>query len=495
MSHAGKDIAISSSFTLKVKDYLQSVGRSLKAYRPRWRDHRFWILQFLIVILIGFDISIDFSPLHDQLKIVYFLPVSLMLIPIAFAALTYGFVGAITTALWVTVLIIPEVVMGHGGLERLGIIAELLLLTGMASIIGKQVDRERGLQKQTENTANALKASTMKYQGLLETSPIAVMVVSPSGAILEVNPAASILFAKNKMTLESMKLSEIFDEEDVMRLLANSRSPYQPTDSLRLDVGGRQLFLEPRLTESNDGKGNPVIQVLLRDVTEEYQRRAGLRAYAAEVLRALEEERQLMARELHDQTIQALILLCNHLNDAEELAAVASPPLTSKLHQARQNGEEIVQGLRNFAKSLRPPILDDLGITISIRRHVTDFTERTKIESQLIIAGQERRLPSNTELGIFRIAQEALRNIERHAEATNLAVTVTFTKHGVRLDVIDNGVGLSMPANSGDFTASGHLGLISMQERAQLLAGKLEIRSSPGKGTRVTLFIPDTAIG
>ncbi|MBI2831851.1 MAG: PAS domain S-box protein [Chloroflexi bacterium] len=490
MSQPQSNTAIHSS-GMKPAGYVQRVTRRLWAYRPRWQERRFWILQALVISLAGLHIGLDSGVLKFHIEELYFLPSSLLLAPVVFAALTYGFVGAITTTLWVVVLTIPDMVFWHQGLERIGIISQLLLLGGIASYIGRRVDRERRLRRQVENAAVALKASTVKYQGLLESNPIAVLIVNPDGSILEVNPSATILFGKNKTSMESMRLADIFEAGKVQELLGSFQNGRRQVDTLTLNMGGREVILEPRLTETDDGKGNPVIQVLLRDITDEYHRRAGLRAYAAEILRALEEERQLLARELHDETIQALILVCRQLGDIEESLAPYSP-LVIKLKEAHRGAEEVVKGLRDFAKALRPPILDDLGLTISIRRLLSDFTERTKIEGQLMVSGHDHRLTSDIELGIFRITQEALRNVERHAGANYVAVIITFTEHGVRLDVVDNGVGFSTPPASSDFTVSGHLGLISMQERAQLLGGKLEIQSSPGKGTKVTLSVPDT---
>ncbi len=164
--------------------------------------------------------------------------------------------------------------------------------------------------------------------------------------------------------------------------------------------------------------------------------------------------------------------------------------LSDSLKEARKTAEEVVGELRDFTKALRPPVLDDLGVVTSVRRLLADFTERSGIKGQLKVLGANRRLPSDTELGVFRIAQEALRNVERHAEATRATVTITFTKDEARLEVDDNGVGFSMASVSGDFTTSGKLGLLSMQERAELLGGKLEIQSSPGNGTRVTASVP-----
>ncbi|MBI4295714.1 MAG: PAS domain-containing protein [Chloroflexi bacterium] len=470
----------------KSNGWFRTLAHQLRDYRPRWHDRRFWMLQSLVIFLAASHVLFDAGGL--DLGPLYFLPIGLLLVPVAYAALTYGFVGAIATALWVAVLTIPDIVLWHQGLERWGVIAELVLLSGVASFIGQRVDRERGLLEQTEAVAAALEASTMKYYGLLESSPMAVLVVDPTGSILEANSAACILFGKDTKTMQTIRVADLLGAAGAQRLMGNSSA--QPSEALTVTLNGRELRLEPKITETDDGKGNPVIQVLLRDVTEEYQRRAGLRAYAAEVLRALEEDRQLMARELHDQTIQTLILLVRQLDSIEESRDSLPPGLLDKLREARQTAEGVVKSLRDFAKSLRPPILDDLGITVSIRRLLADFSERTKIESQLVLTGRDHRLPSETELGIFRVTQEALRNVERHAGATYVAVFITFTEHGVTLNVIDNGRGFAMPA-SGDFTASGHLGLISMQERAQLLGGKLEIQSSPGKGAKVTLSVSD----
>ncbi len=141
-------------------------------------------------------------------------------------------------------------------------------------------------------------------------------------------------------------------------------------------------------------------------------------------------------------------------------------------------------------QALRPPILDDLGMIASVRRLLTDLTERAGVEVKLKVTDEERRLPPDVELGLYRITQEALWNVEHHARATRVAVDITFSAERVDLEVVDNGAGFSVPPGSGDFTTSGHLGLISMQERAELLGGKLEIRSSPDTGTRVIVSVP-----
>ncbi len=231
-------------------------------------------------------------------------------------------------------------------------------------------------------------------------------------------------------------------------------------------------------------------QQLAKSRDELVLRNEELRAYAAYVIRAQEVERQRIARELHDGTIQSLILLCRQLDGLQGTSESESSSLNDVLREARGTAEEVVNELRDVTKALRPPILDDLGMVTSIRRLLADFTERTKIKSQPKVLGEERRLLSDEELGMFRIAQEALRNVERHAEATHVAVTITFAKHETRLKVVDNGVGFSMASPSGNVAAGGQMGLRSMQERAELLGGKLEIQSSPGNGTTVIVSVP-----
>ncbi len=477
-------------FRLKLKRWLEVGRHRLYAYRPRFGDWHFWVILVLVIAIAGIHDIVEAEWFLHDLGLPYFIPTSLFLVPVVYAALTFGFAGALATALLATVITIPNFVFWHQGLERFGVMFQMLIVIAVAYFLGRRVDRERSAWQRAEATATALKASNVKYQGLLESSPIAILVIDPVGAVLEANPAASILFGRNKTTLESMRLADLVGTVSAQKLLSASQNGEQ-LDSLAFKLkDGPELYLEPMLTEAADGQGNFVIQVLLRDVTEEHQRRAGLRAYAAHVIRAQEEERQRIARELHDETIQALVLLCRRLDSVEGDSESLPPSQIDSLREAKIIAEEVAKGLRDFTKALRPPILDDLGIIPSIRRLLTDFAKRTRVEGKLKVVGEDRRLPADAELGVFRIAQEALWNAEHHAGATRVDVTITFAEYRVGLDVVDNGAGFSIPTDSSDFTASGHLGLISMQERAELLGGKLEISSSPGNGTRVTVSVP-----
>ncbi len=490
MSQAGVDAAGAPTFITRLRGRFARSRQRLYTYRPRFRDLRFWVVLVLVIIITVFhDIVEATGFLHDS-GLPYFVPISLYLIPVIYAALTFGFAGALATALWAAVLTTPNFIFWHQGLERFGVIFQTLIVVAVAYFLGRRVDRERSARQRAEATGTALKTSETRYRGLLESSPAAILVLDRTGLVLEANPAAGILFSKSKTALESLRIADLVGDADAGKLLDASRNRGQPASLALKSKEGADLYLELSLTEVDDGQGNPVIQVLFRDVTEERQRQAGMKAYAAYLTLAHEEERQRISRELHDETIQTLVLLCRQLDSLDGNGESLTASQTDSLRKARSTAEEVMQVLRDFSKALRPSILDDLGMMASVRRLFTDFTERAGIEGKLKVTGGERRFSSDVELGLYRITLEALWNIEHHARATRVAVDITFSAERVSLEVVDNGVGFSVPPGSSDFTASGHLGLISMQERAELLGGKLEIRSHPGKGTRVIASVP-----
>jgi signal transduction histidine kinase len=225
-------------------------------------------------------------------------------------------------------------------------------------------------------------------------------------------------------------------------------------------------------------------------VDRERASRQRAEAYAAYVLHGQEEERQRIARDLHDETIQSLVLVCRQLDSVKDNSPALPPPVSDGLQAARSTVEHVVTELRDFARALRPPILDDLGMVASVRRLLMDFTERTRIEGELKVSGESRRLSPDAEIGLFRITQEALWNVERHAGATRVTVSLLFAHKETSLEVADNGVGFAAAPVPSEFATRGKLGIMGMQERAELLGGRFEIQSSQVKGTRVITSIP-----
>lgn len=205
------------------------------------------------------------------------------------------------------------------------------------------------------------------------------------------------------------------------------------------------------------------------------------------VMYAQEEERQRISRELHDETAQSLVLFCRDLD-----AVSATPRLPkdarARLQEMRTGAEECLEGVRRFCRDLRPPILDDLGLAPAVEWLGTELTRRHGIAVSVEVTGTQRRLAPGVELCFFRIAQEALRNVEKHAGASRAEVELAFLDRSVQLRVRDDGKGFEKPTSSG-LLASGKLGLMGMEERANAIDGSLGVYTEPGRGTCITLVV------
>ena len=199
---------------------------------------------------------------------------------------------------------------------------------------------------------------------------------------------------------------------------------------------------------------------------------ARTRLYAERILGAQEDERRRISQELHDQPLQDLIHLLRVLD-------------RGSANEAREVVTQVVSELRQISRGLRPPTLDDLGVTAALRKLVADFPARTGIGSGFRVEGVARRLRPDVELGLFRVAQEALNNVARHAQAHKVSVRMRFNDDEVRLSVTDDGAGF-FPGRAGEAA----LGILGMTERAGLLGGWLEVVSAPGKGTTVRIEVP-----
>lgn len=472
--------------------WLKKVRDRFYPYRPRFKDRHFWAVQGLVIGIAVIHDVIEFSGYLHNLGMLYFVPISLFFIPIVYAALNFGFSGSIATVLWTLIITIPNWVFWHQGSERWGVILQMGILFVVAAFVGQRVDRERSARQQAEAAGAALVASETKYRGLFETSPIAIVVVDEHGAILDANPATSTLFNRAMETLKDMTLSELTGVEiKQMFPLLSEKGTHKKTSALAFCLSdGSDICLEPMYTEVRDSNGRILFQVILKDITQEQHRQSEIRAYTAYVLQAQEEERQRIARELHDETIQSLSLLCRRLDSIENDNEALPSSATGELREVRKMAEELVKGLRDFTKALRPSILDDLGMVPSIRRLLEDTAERTGAKGQFRITGKERRLSQDLEVAFFRIAQEALWNVEHHSRATEVMVTITFTEHEAILNITDNGIGFDVPFALKKLSSSSKLGLLGMQERAELLNGHLEFQSSLRGGTSVSISIP-----
>jgi two-component system sensor histidine kinase DegS len=206
-----------------------------------------------------------------------------------------------------------------------------------------------------------------------------------------------------------------------------------------------------------------------------------------EITRAQEEERKRIARELHDETAQSLAALMLDIESIINTKERLSKNILNKLERIRGKADDIMQGVRRFSTEMRPGVLDQLGLVAALGWLADSIGDGISARVELI--GGERRLISEAELVLFRITQEALNNVRRHSQATQVLITVEFAPKKVKLEVKDNGKGFELPKNLEDFAVSGSLGILGMHERARIIAGNFSIQSKPGLGTVVSIEV------
>ncbi len=216
----------------------------------------------------------------------------------------------------------------------------------------------------------------------------------------------------------------------------------------------------------------------------------GMHDYIAAITEGQEEERKRLARELHDDTVQALIALSHQTEMAQKLVATDPERAAERLTQVRGMLAETLEGVRRFSRDLRPIYLEDLGFIPALEMLTREADQRENLSVQLTIAGPVRRLPADMELAAYRIVQEALNNVVQHAQATQAWVEVRFETERLILSVRDDGIGFKAPDLPDTLARRGHFGLMGIQERALLYSGQLTIRSEAGEGTEVTLHMP-----
>ncbi len=205
---------------------------------------------------------------------------------------------------------------------------------------------------------------------------------------------------------------------------------------------------------------------------------------------AQEEERKRIARELHDDTGQTLTALSLGLGGLEESLAVNPAQARARLAELQSLTARAIDDLYQLIADLRPTLLDDLGLVAALRWIAKRYAERLAISIQVDIIGEKRRLTPYIETILFRVAQEALNNVARHAQAKNVEIRLIFGQGTVTLRISDNGVGFDPEAVLGESLHRKAWGLLGIQERVTLSGGRCQIDSAPGQGTRLNVQVP-----
>jgi signal transduction histidine kinase len=480
-----------------------------------WTDSHFWILQLVILALVLARLAFTVAfHLDTSSLVVEFSTLVLFVLPVAYASLSFGLPGAAVTAGWVTVLAIPRLAVAvsqHDPTAAWSEILQVVLLDGLALLIGTRVSTEREARGLADAAQAARLDAETLYRELFDSNQSPILIVDANGLVIEGNASALRAFggippSGGSEQHQPSRLVDLIGADAASQVLTRllSIDPERGASAgaqddarvrpVAFEIDGRAVLYRPSATLVRPVDADRRMQVIFEDVTAETRRHDLMEAYAGQVVLAQEEERRHLAQEIHDGPLQALIHICRQIDLLEDTdgSAVIGPDGDQPLKSLRSTVEDTVAELRSIARGLRPSILDDLGLVASINQMLTEATARQQFESTFGVTGASRRLSPSVELALFRITQEAITNVERHAAASNVAVGIDFQVEGLHLLVKDDGTGFDQIQ---DPEAGGHsLGLPGMTERAHLIGATLVIHSQAGKGTAVDVWVPEDAL-
>ena len=208
----------------------------------------------------------------------------------------------------------------------------------------------------------------------------------------------------------------------------------------------------------------------------------------ARILKVQENERKRLARELHDDTIQDLLVIVNHLH-ALETGIHGELPRETRNRVERVENEilHVIESMRKMSQGLRTSVLDNTGLVPAVRWLAETMSQETGIKVDVTVNGKPHKMKPEVEILIFRIVQEALSNVKQHSKATEAQIMLDFAAKDIKMTVQDNGCGFVPPTDASEDIESSQLGLDIIKQRAKLLGGSLNIQSERGKGTVLTV--------
>jgi PAS domain S-box-containing protein len=343
----------------------------------------------------------------------------------------------------------------------------------------------------------ALIESEQSYRTLFESAYDAIWVHDMDGVILTANEALSVLCGYPLDELIGMDVKQFIGNEsdrklaqEVKKKLLNGGRIDAPYEMNLVRKDGTKLVTIITTNLVNVENDKKAFQNTARDVTNEKRMEENLRYYLQQITRAQEEERKRIARELHDDTTQLLLSLSRQLDNFVRNENNYSQEQIAFLKDIQEQVNKGVQSVHRYAQDLRPSLIDDLGLMAALRSLVKRAQEYNEIMITLNVKGEERRLPSEVELLMYRVIQEALNNIWKHSQATESHIDICFSEKQVDVSIEDNGIGFELSDTIDNLAQTGKLGLIGMQERARLLGATLSFDPSPGQGTSVLFSLP-----
>lgn len=369
--------------------------------------------------------------------------------------------------------------------------------------------RELNLEEILEKTVDTLEDSRDDMFEIFESSREELTNINNEIKMInrELEDIIEKIDSKRKKNRQArLKLMEVsrdvekYTEKDIQQV-------YQKAEDTSVEIGvlkeketqlkSRRQVLEERKTNlkktvekaenlvSRVGVVKDYLQGELDNLSTHFENLREKQEMAMKIIQAQEEERKRVAREIHDGPAQSLANLNFRFDFARKMLDKDLDKAKKELEDLKDIVKNSVQDVRKIIYDLRPMSLDDLGLIPTLKKYIKKFIEQTELEIKFQLRGEKVNLPECYQITIFRLVQEALNNIENHAQATRGRVLMEYTKKYLNILVEDNGRGFEREEVEDD-----RFGLISMRERCELLDGELTINSQSGVGTKVIVKIP-----
>jgi len=356
---------------------------------------------------------------------------------------------------------------------------------------------------QMARVAIEAKGSEELLRTVFECAPGGMGITDLAGNIIRVNPAFERLIGYTEAELQGKRIADITHDDDYPRskalideLLAGKRQHFV-IDKRYHRKDGEIIWVHITVALLRGPAEDPrYLTALVEDITERKRAEDALQRSAAE-LQALsrrlvelqESERRELSRELHDRIGQNLTALTINLDILKKTLASHSDEVDLRLEDSAALLESTMEVIENVMSELRPPMLDEHGLAAALDWYARSFSSRTGIAVEVRGSGPAMRLAPEVEIALFRIAQEALNNVAKHARARRIEIALEHANGEGVMSVRDDGIGFDSGEDPLGKPRSG-LGMVTMRERSQAVGGRFEVRALPGRGTQLTVRMP-----
>ncbi len=347
------------------------------------------------------------------------------------------------------------------------------------------------------SAAQALDLSEERFQSIFESTSLGIKILDLTGTILQTNAAFQNIIGYTESEIVGRRFYDFLHPGDMARavsvfqkLKAGAASTVR-FQHRAIHKNGSIAWVDATFSAVRKGGGDrslAFIVSILDDVTEQKKFEAEMAELKNRLQSTMELERLRLAHELHDGPMQDLYSIAYEL---EELRSKSDRPMRESLGNVGEHVHRVLRELRETAKELRPPTISQFGLEKTIRSYMGDLQEKhPELTVHLSLARDHQLLPEDVRLALFRVLQQSITNIMRHAQATEIRVLFSFDAEEARLEVWDNGKGFEVPPNWIEFVRRGHFGLAGAAERIGALGGTFVVESQPPVSTTVRAVIP-----